>query len=160
TVLSATAAFEVGNLNGDAFPDLVNLAVPGVVGVHLGNGAGFTLSQTIPFAPQSPSRINLADVNGDGIQDIVLVDGSGTLSFLRARGGGSFAPAVSIGAGSGIQPFGPLSTPIGALAIGDVNNDGRDDIAFFGGVSTASSVRLMLGSASTLLQPSTVIASV
>jgi FG-GAP-like repeat len=159
-VLPSSGQFEVGDLNGDQFPDLVSVstAAPTNVGVYTGNGAVFALSQSLPVPGFYQGDVNLADVDGDAIQDIIIGNGS-TISVAQGLGSALFAPFQSFAASSTIQPFGPLLVQAGTFAIGDLNQDGCDDLAFFGATGGTTNVRLMLGSPSTLLQPSTPIAS-
>jgi hypothetical protein len=61
----------------------------------------------------------VADLNGDGIPDLVVVNhDSGDLSILFGRGDGTFAPEQRVAA---------TTAPM-ALAVGDVNGDGVPDL--------------------------------
>lgn len=87
----------------------------------------------VPLSP-SPrfigSGVELADVTGDGLLDIVVSDNYGQFSYthefsvLINQGGGSFStPVISTVATEG-NDFSNL-----ALALGDLNGDGRADLA-------------------------------
>jgi hypothetical protein len=64
--------------------------------------------------------VALADLNGDGIPDLVTANiGSDNLSVLLANGDGTFQPARSFPGGE----WSPWS-----VAVGDFNGDGRPDV--------------------------------
>jgi hypothetical protein len=138
-------ALAAGDFNGDGTPDLaVALAEgsgqPGHVEVLQGNGNGTFRSVTdslgIPVrlaVGADPVALTAADLNGDGLPDLVTADsGSGTVSVLLDGGGGRFAPAVAVPVGAGPR----------ALATGDFNNDGATDLAVADGGSGDVSVLL------------------
>src|SRR5438105_3284641 len=98
--------------------------------------AGVLLSVSLPVSAQyvfgrydfaagdSPRAIAAADVDGDGILDLVTGNRSLSVSVLLGNGDGSFQRNVdfptTIGAGLGA---------VGAVAAGDFNGDGRLDLA-------------------------------
>ncbi|MBI4428705.1 MAG: VCBS repeat-containing protein [Ignavibacteriales bacterium] len=70
-----------------------------------------------------PANISLADMNIDGKVDLVVACGQGrTISILLGSGNGSFVLAQK-------SPF-PVSASPGEMAVGDINSDGKPDIAF------------------------------
>jgi hypothetical protein len=78
----------------------------------------------VNYSVSGATMVALADLNGDGILDIVSANGSsptgdGGVSVLLGNGDGTFKPAVKIAAGG---------SPT-MVVIGDFNNDGRPDIA-------------------------------
>jgi hypothetical protein len=85
----------------------------------LGNGDG-TFGKPAPYpAGGIPVAIGAADMNGDGIADIVVANyGSSTVSVLAGRGDGTFQPAVSMPS--------IVSSP-NFLSIADLNGDGLPD---------------------------------
>ena len=87
------------------------------------------LSATMPGV--RANRILCADLDGDGLSDVVTVGkiGVNMQVFLQRAGGlveeGNYpSDTVSVTSGGGTYNF--------ALDIGDINGDGKPDIAFFG----------------------------
>lgn len=118
-VLDATILdLTVGDWNGDGQLDLVAV---GSNGVHLvGNTAnGVFLKQAHYAASKTYQAIASADLNGDGMMDLALVNESGNaIDLLLGNGDGSFREAASCSVGRA-----PVS-----LAISDFNGDGRLDL--------------------------------
>jgi hypothetical protein len=112
----------IGPMSGDFLADV---AVADAVGV---NARALLLAQdaanpgtllapvSIPVGSGSEDMA-LADVNGDGLADVVLAAGD-VVAVLYQRNGGGFDPASRLSAG--INPWG--------VAVADVDGDGRADI--------------------------------
>ena len=86
--------------------------------------------------------MQVADLNGDGIPDIVTANyGSDTVSVLLGNGNGTFQPQQTFAAGSG-----PAS-----VAVADLNGDGKLDLVV--GNRNASTVSVLLGNGNGTFQP-------
>jgi hypothetical protein len=113
----------LGDLNGDRSVDVVTAnSRANTVSVLLGQGDGSLAGrQDFPTA-ENPVSVALADLNGDGRLDIVTASAksyaNGRVSVLLATSDGKFSTHVDYTAG--------LATS--AVAVGDVNNDGKLDI--------------------------------
>jgi hypothetical protein len=128
----------VADLNGDGKPDVTAIAnvtaiASGSVSVVLGNGDG-TFQAARDYATGLGSFGAVADFNGDGKRDLMIIGYSGTdsVGVLLGNGDGSFRSAQVYAAGS---------API-AAAVGDFNGDGRPDLAVTNSSSNTVSVLL------------------
>jgi len=96
-----TAQPILADLTGNGILDLI-LEEPagGEAVVYLGNGKGaFTLQESLAGPITNTPGINLvADVNGDGIPDIGILQGD-TLEIYLGQGGATYAAPFSIGTG-------------------------------------------------------------
>jgi elongation factor P hydroxylase/preprotein translocase subunit SecB len=134
----------VGDLNGDGKPDLVV--------ANLGSySVSVLLNTTAPgaaapsFAPRSdfatgrrPLSLAISDVNGDGKSDLVVANyNSASVSvLLNTTAPGAAAPsfASKVDFATGTHPF--------SVAVGDLNGDGRPDLAVANDDSNSVSVLL------------------
>jgi hypothetical protein len=134
----------VGDLNADGKPDLATANnTAGTLSVLLNGGNG-SLGAKVDY-PSGPSTVSVAigDLNGDGKRDLV----TGNVSMLGRfpsrnvvvlinRGDGSFYARVEHSIGLG---YGQLK-----VAIGDLNGDGKLDVAAAN--ETGDSVSVLLNS--------------
>ena len=96
----------LADLDGDGNLDLIlsytgGLAYNPALGasIYLGNGAGkFTLSETLGTAVSNPSFNLVADVNGDGVPDILVLENN-TIEIYLGEGNATYAAPFAIGTG-------------------------------------------------------------
>ena len=110
-----------GDFNLDGKLDLA-IADNATVSILLGRGDG-SFGPPVPEAVTGSLALAVADVNGDGIPDIIAagtttVNATGSVSVLLGRAGGGFWPAVNLNV-----PGAPQS-----VAIADVDGDGNLDL--------------------------------
>lgn len=137
--------FVAADLNGDGIADIVmpwqesGSSGPAGLAIYLSRTDGSFAPPTIHSVAASRyyAFAAIADVNGDGHPDIVVLGGSdlftSTLSVLLGNGSGAFAPGpVRRGAGD-----------VSAIVVADFNGDGRNDV-----VSAAGTLLLGAGDGS------------
>jgi hypothetical protein len=132
--LGSPDALAIGDLDGDGDIDAVTASVAPATGLTvMKNAAGaFTAIQSLA-APIEPLDLELGDVSGDGIPDLVAVRGSensgNSISIFVGTGSGFLAP-IEIGP----VPYGYPDE----VELGDLNGDGRADLVVTGVLSSTS----------------------
>jgi hypothetical protein len=117
----------VADVNGDGWPDIIVAnrygKNPGGNYFCLNRGAGRFDAQCVRFSQESATTITPADVNGDGLVDLIVPhrDGGQSMVYLQGprRGGEPVFTSV---------PFGPANAAIRASESGDFNGDGLVDL--------------------------------
>jgi hypothetical protein len=126
----------IGDLNGDGKPDLATSNVKrisatrtrGTVSVFLARGDGSFVPRHDYRTAKFPVSLALGDLNGDGTPDLVTASisagniSAGKVSVLLNKGDGSFGATRDYRAGRG-------SRGSRSVAIGDLNDDGKLDVA-------------------------------
>ncbi len=115
-----------GDTNADNKADVIAATITepggGLIGnslfVLLGNGDG-TFQSPVAYTSDIPSDPHLADVNGDGIPDIIAGGSTGALVY-QGNGDGTFQPYQEPGIGGFALTY--------AVNAGDYNNDGNADL--------------------------------
>jgi hypothetical protein len=122
----------VADLNGDGSPDVVSGNCGNTVSVLLNRGNGALSARHDYRVHDCPDALALADLNGDGKPDVVTGSDGGIVSVLLNHGDGTFAAKQDYEVGDG--PIYGTSY----VAVGDLNGDGRPDIAAAGSESGLS----------------------
>jgi Ca2+-binding RTX toxin-like protein len=123
--------FKVADMNGDGFLDVVG-SVGGIGGLQvqtfLNNGSGvFSAAGTValPAATAQIEDIEVADFNGDHINDVVVSSGLGVHQLLLGGANGSLT--LKTGA---IPSIGASLTAANGVGVADIDADGDLDLTF------------------------------
>jgi RHS repeat-associated protein len=116
----------LADMNGDRLIDLVYVRAGAVVywpSLGWGRWGDATAVEGAPDAGAYQARVQLADLNGDGLADLWLASGTEVRAWLQ-RGDGAFAASVAYG---GLPEANPLTT---SVRIADMNGSGTADVVW------------------------------
>lgn len=139
----------VGDVTGDGYLDIVSANGNNTVSLLQGSRTGaMQLAATVATGLNTqPFDVAVADVSGDGKADVVVANhGSNTVGVLLNTGATLAQPAVQYAAG-------PAGGNVRALALADVNQDGKLDIVTANECSYT--VGVLLGTGTGTFQPGT-----
>lgn len=116
----------LADMNGDRLLDLVYVHAGSVVfwpNQGWGHWGDATAIAGAPDAGADQGRVQLADMNGDGLSDLWLASGTELRIWLQ-RGDGSFAAPIDF---SGLPDANPLTT---FVRVADMNGSGTADVVW------------------------------
>jgi len=132
------ARFDEGTLtltdmNGDGLQDAAELLPDGVVRFRLHRGFGRWLPQQevsiAGFDGIDPNLLQLEDINGDGLADVVAVV-AGDIVFAINRNGTSFDAAITL-TNDDVTGAIPAYDPAAVVLFADMNGSGSTDVVWF-----------------------------
>ena len=125
TPVSNIGVAVVGDFNSDGKLDLAMTIGFNEFVVQLGNGDGTFQAQVVYSLGVPASNVEVADLNNDGIPDLVFASYSKKQGFVAVslgKGDGTFLPAKTFA----------TAVPPTAFTVGDFNHDGNIDVAVAG----------------------------
>jgi hypothetical protein len=136
---TAQFAVAVGDFNNDGFPDLAVLELsntyeitgPYTLVVLLGNAYG-QFTQKYSTRISNHTSISVADLNNDGIPDLVLNGGEGPVAVMLGVGDGTYYSKLS-----------PIVDYSMTSLAGDFNGDGIPDL--LGGRNASNTIEVLFG---------------
>jgi len=144
--LPSALELSVMDVNGDGFPDVLatgndNDGLTAQIFLGVGDGT-FTSGQVLEISqqgnvPRIVQNAALADVNGDGCPDAIVVDSNSLAAIFRGDCKGDFNTS------SGALVYGMGDNAYG-LAVTDINGDGHPDL-IIGGVPQSQNVTPFAG---------------
>jgi RHS repeat-associated protein len=135
---------ELADINGDGQLDPVRLQVAGVsFKINLGRGkwtGGWTQLTNSPVMSQDDMPFtSLEDLNGDGIDDLVVVLAD-EIRYALNRNGEGFDPTKTLNAASGVSV--PLRDASTTVLFADMNANGSNDVVWVDGAGDITYLEL------------------
>jgi FG-GAP-like repeat/IPT/TIG domain/Secretion system C-terminal sorting domain len=133
-----TYALAAGDINGDGKPDLVSVSVQAntvFIWLNTSSSSSISFSAGPGYATgTTPSAVAVYDLDGDGKPDIVVLNEmSNSLSVFRnISTAGTVAFATRVDVATGNLPSG--------MAVGDLDGDGKADVAVVNNLSNTISL--------------------
>ncbi len=116
-----TEGLAMGDLNGDNYPDIIEINMRDTNVVRLNNGDGtFSQHQTFGTSTAWSQSVNVADIDGDGDLDAIEGFAGGSNKIWLNDGTGTLTDS-----GQGLTADWTYS-----IAVGDIDGDGDIDIIF------------------------------
>ena len=148
TVTGARAPRVAAPFHGSGIPTDLAMATAMAVQILDGHSNGtFSVGSSIPFEgnPASETPFLVGDFSGGGTDDIVLIShdtGSdeASLAYETSNGDGTFTAGAMVSLANNDHGFTPISG-----AAGDLNGDGKADLAIVGKASVGSQLVLAIG---------------
>jgi hypothetical protein len=122
------AILAAGDFNGDGRTDIVIGGCVKVVLFVQGSDGALHQSTAIAIPSSDAGQTAVADLNGDGLSDLAIALGTGSPGNILIIHGDRTAGLGSVQMLS--ESFSPGGIGIPALAVGDINGDGRADLLF------------------------------
>lgn len=104
----------------------------------------FAPASTFPSGASTPTRVWVADLNGDGVPDLVVSDNFNSIAVLIGNGDGTFKTPVVY-----TEDF----YVTGGVAIADFNGDHKLDLAVVGGDDSGNGLALFTGNGDGTFNP-------
>ena len=132
SISTSPSSVSIGDLNGDGKPDMAVTNQTGSVSVLLNTTAPGASTPTFTArtdftAGNFPNSVSLVDFNGDGKRDMAVVNGGSSVDvsvFLNTTTPGAltptFAPKIEFTGGGFVS---------NSISVGDLNGDGKPDMA-------------------------------